>query len=1409
MENNSNLQEQAAFIRTYISFSGTEETDPPSDQSKLQSEGTAALWHRIQSKQFAYLADEVGMGKTRQAMAIIVTQLLIKPNSRIVIICPGKPLQEQWASEWNKFISDCFLWDDGTLKSPLDKRTKIKLSLHDRLSQFAQALLLDEDKIHLLRYSAFSRPIGFGKTNKKTNDTPSNIENDYRNHLQQIGISELNEQEKKIIEESNTSDIDWRSDLTKALNSEYATRFSTLVRDESRPIDLIVCDEAQYLRHTGNARNSNINASIGQQQQTKWLFMSATPLHNGPHDIKCLDTYLCTHTMLKQQGKEQNKQYCQHQDCAHIARRLEGKNVDKKDVMEILSDFLVRRPRKYNDNTNKQYNKVEYRQYQENAVVATDDAFASLVTSLVQKKLVSALAGKNNKFRQGECSSFESLASSVGKKFYTDSDGNKRQIKEIEDTGSRDNEETPDRHAIDKLNESLRSALSEAQVIKNIDPKQITLPHAKLYEVAAQLNENCIKNAPNHKALVFVRRLATVEEIMVLVQQLYQQEIDRRINLWQQFLNATNSNQGAKQNTNKLDSFWTLKDNEENIKADEDEKTEGNSAMNRAEHLPFFKAILEKKDNEDTYGLLQSFSSRLLQNTKDNKSLLPMFVPNAESSNKEQEQSQWDELLLTLYPNSDALEKSGVDSLSPEKTLILKKALLQSMRRSDFLVDLYIMKEFFETPNDGKPFDLTDKLIYLFELAKNQQFSDNFSDLNTYFNNWRERLRNWCDHFTLIYEKCFLDDGKANDAQILKSMTAKFAKVGPVIGRSGSIQNVHAVTQFKMPCYPNILICTDVLKEGVDMHLFCDEVIHYGVAWTSGDLEQRIGRVDRVKSQINRRIANYNGDSKLNAPKLNVQFPYLAGTLDQHQVSRVVKDKRISDLRMDFGKNSEEVKELSINNIQFSSTIENAGSVGDKTLKTKTFLPSTINSNQYNLSNNSFVFLQNDNKKHYAKLKENLDAIQVKHNKFFANIFDELKTLAITYDINDDSALMSELFVINTRIKWCTTPVKRSFHYVPHYQALVPTSLNKEELEQTITAICSETGNVSPCSIRQANYATGFQFDKQWNTLKKELSHEAPYKQSNDRKQIVILESMGNSIIARSPILTSTVANQNINNLEEWIARKNNNLNFAYLLEADGILWLCITIINPEKFENSFNDIIEKLSQTADRLQLRYSGKDEENWDYKSQSTLQTLVTKGFMPSDIQQEVLNNEIFADQLAEWLKKQSTPVMAILCNNAHEDDFDYIQSKTKMKIKSTGVIQSTMKKANWLRHQAKAYLELLPDKKSNHLTYNEPRIVWQVQFSNSTKGNNPELTFFNWKNLPHRNGEEWLFSEKTDKFSFHTYREKADFSIVLYHPWNSLEGKLREFANVWSQMISLLREDENNGKECFEILHRFFS
>ena len=109
----------------------------------------------------------------------------------------------------------------------------------------------------------------------------------------------------------------------------------------------------------------------------------------------------------------------------------------------------------------------------------------------------------------------------------------------------------------------------------------------------------------------------------------------------------------------------------------------------------------------------------------------------------------------------------------------------------------------------------------------------------------------------------------------------------PVGGMSGQV-NRTLVRQFRMPGYPFVLVTTDLLQEGEDLHTFCSAIHHYGISWTSSAMEQRIGRIDRVRSQTERRLGALERESS-GADLLQVHYPHLEETVEVLQVRRVLQ----------------------------------------------------------------------------------------------------------------------------------------------------------------------------------------------------------------------------------------------------------------------------------------------------------------------------------------------------------------------------------------------------------------------------------------------------------------------------------------------------------------------------------------
>jgi hypothetical protein len=84
---------------------------------------------------------------------------------------------------------------------------------------------------------------------------------------------------------------------------------------------------------------------------------------------------------------------------------------------------------------------------------------------------------------------------------------------------------------------------------------------------------------------------------------------------------------------------------------------------------------------------------------------------------------------------------------------------------------------------------------------------------------------------------------------------------------------------FNPPFFPEILIASSVMAEGVDLHLNCRHLIHYDLSWNPSTIEQRTGRVDRLGAKAERV-----------KQEINVFLPFVAATQDE-KMYRVVTDR--------------------------------------------------------------------------------------------------------------------------------------------------------------------------------------------------------------------------------------------------------------------------------------------------------------------------------------------------------------------------------------------------------------------------------------------------------------------------------------------------------------------------------------
>jgi superfamily II DNA or RNA helicase len=107
----------------------------------------------------------------------------------------------------------------------------------------------------------------------------------------------------------------------------------------------------------------------------------------------------------------------------------------------------------------------------------------------------------------------------------------------------------------------------------------------------------------------------------------------------------------------------------------------------------------------------------------------------------------------------------------------------------------------------------------------------------------------------------------------------RFPDVQLAYGATRAELRKRLMLRFNTPFPPEILVASSVMSEGVDLHMECRHLIHHDLDWSPSTLEQRTGRVDRIRSK-----------SAMRNMPIVVCEPYVAGTQDEKQFT-VVKDR--------------------------------------------------------------------------------------------------------------------------------------------------------------------------------------------------------------------------------------------------------------------------------------------------------------------------------------------------------------------------------------------------------------------------------------------------------------------------------------------------------------------------------------
>ncbi|MFV2069112.1 MAG: helicase-related protein, partial [Pirellulales bacterium] len=141
----------------------------------------------------------------------------------------------------------------------------------------------------------------------------------------------------------------------------------------------------------------------------------------------------------------------------------------------------------------------------------------------------------------------------------------------------------------------------------------------------------------------------------------------------------------------------------------------------------------------------------------------------------------------------------------------------------------------------------------------------------------REALERALENIIGHFSEALAENGVKVDAIV--DVMRRFLRVQTTLVRAFPIhQHDELEPHLAVRSMLDILVCSQVMGEGVDLHRYCRHVIHHDLDWNPSSIEPRTGRVDRLGCKAEHRHP------------IPVYLPYLAGTADKRQY-RVMTDR--------------------------------------------------------------------------------------------------------------------------------------------------------------------------------------------------------------------------------------------------------------------------------------------------------------------------------------------------------------------------------------------------------------------------------------------------------------------------------------------------------------------------------------
>lgn len=817
-----------------------------------QAEGVAYLWNLLSRHGVALLADEVGMGKTFQALGVAALLWKMKPDAKVLVMAPNRDICAHWRREYHAFVQFHYRPADHCVKNGVDGGPVQSIQMCSRLEELATAVEEGAGHLYLTTIHALS---GLVPAEKKGGDS----------------IKIAKENARKIHDRIKTS-----------LGGVG--------------FDLIIVDEAHYFRNRdgGSQRVNAAEAFFGTPDarlSDKALLLTATPSHTQLNDVHNILGYFVDSS----------------EDSDHSA-------------LALMRQYGIRRFRRMQGGDH-HYSKREYRCEKDMPCDFGQRPESEMFFALYQKKLVTELGmtRDNKSLLYGFLEGFES----VGRAEAASELGTVSDVETDEDHG-KDFSKAKDTDLLARLTAQYSSTFGRfpahpkyGQLVERCLPEDLFVAPRELHE---------------DKHLVFVRRIPSVRELTQRINEAYDAVLAQRIyRAW-----GLNDDDPTVEKWRKSKPMWSRSGFIELVNScrsgrpnqEEELDDEGASVAEDEGDASLGSAIADlfvvKKGKEG-----RTDGSNVSLRFRKPESAFAMFLEPS--------------LDYTVGGYSSYYQYTQGGKVRADYVTAARDARLH---RHDRLVQkLEASHREYETRPYEQPVRTVWSLIFP-ELAKSQQdklieWANNRPDVAENFANYIKtgflfaspvmvELYAWFTEFDrssgiagvqgryagfmafiaahikksllLAYFKSALDTFEILCEKIIDHKLGEWEKEwraltslqNPAWYASGESKNrQRLILGFNSPFYPNVLVATSVFQEGVNLHLQCRKVHHYGLAGSPGDNEQRVGRVDRLFGKVNE-LLKIGG-----LAELEINYPFLKSSVDEDQVASFIARKFHVEEKMD------------------------------------------------------------------------------------------------------------------------------------------------------------------------------------------------------------------------------------------------------------------------------------------------------------------------------------------------------------------------------------------------------------------------------------------------------------------------------------------------------------------------------